>query len=366
MILCTLYINWERSQTDEIIKRNMSNSLEDIARIVGVSKSTVSRVVNNHPNVSQHTRERVLAAIREYNFYPNTAARALVTQRTRVLSVIIPQALSSTFTDPYFPALLQSISLTANRHDYAIMLWIGSANEEEERFLNRIISNRLSDGVLIASAIDGDLFLQTLAQTELPFVLTGPSQGNVKHWVDVDNLKGARDAVTHLLSLGRRRIGTITGPLNMGAARHRLEGYREALREAGQLIDEQLIAVANFDEPSAYRAMRQLIECGVDAVFVASDTMALGALRAAAEAGCCVPDDIALVGYDDLPIAATTTPPLTTVHQPISDLARAATELLIRLVEGKPMEYEHMLLSAHLVIRGSCGAQSQGGAATRD
>ncbi len=332
----------------------MSNSLEDIARIVGVSKSTVSRVVNNHPNVSRHTRERVLAAIREHNFYPNTAARALVTQRTHVLSVIIPQALSSTFTDPYFPALIQSISVTASQHDYAIMLWIGNTEEEEERFLSRIISNRFSDGVLVASAIDGDPLIRTLTATEIPFVLIGPPQSGIKYWVDVDNQTGARAAVEHLIALGYRRIGTITGPLNMGAARHRLQGYRDALQNAQIPIDEQLIAFGNFDEASGYRAMRQLLNCGVDAVFAASDTMALGALRAAAEAELCVPDDIAIVGHDDLPFAATTTPPLTTVHQPVADLGRSAAEMLIRLVEGTLGENHTMVLTAHLVIRGSC------------
>lgn len=336
----------------------MSNSLEDIARIVGVSKSTVSRVVNNHPNVSHHTRERVLAAIREHNFYPNTAARALVTQRTHVLSVIIPQALSSTFTDPYFPALIQSISVTASQHDYAIMLWIGNTEEEEERFLNRIISNRFSDGVLVASAIDGDPLIRTLTESEIPFVLVGPPQPGVMHWVDVDNLAGGRAAVEHLIKLGYRRIGTITGPLNMGAAQHRLQGYREAFQNAQRPIDEQLIVVGNFDELSGYRAMRQLIEAGVDAVFAASDTMAIGALRAIAEADLCVPDDIAVIGHDDLPFAANTTPPLTTVHQPVTDLGRSAADLLIRLVEGTLNDHQSVMLAAHLIIRGSCGAQS--------
>jgi LacI family transcriptional regulator len=334
----------------------MSNSLEDIARIVGVSKSTVSRVVNNHPNVSQQTRERVLAAIREHNFYPNTAARALVTQRTHVLSVIIPQALSSTFTDPYFPALIQSISVTASQHDYAIMLWIGNTEEEEERFLGRIISNRFSDGVLVASAIDGDPLIRTLTESEIPFVLIGPPQTGVTHWVDVDNLTSGRMAVDHLIKLGYRRIATITGPLNMGAAQHRLRGYREALQDAQIPVDERLIASGNFDESSGYRAMRQLLEVGVDAVFAASDTMAMGALRAISEANLCVPGDVAVVGHDDLPFAANTTPPLTTVHQPVSDLGSSAADLLIRLVEGTLNGQESISLSAHLVIRGSCGA----------
>lgn len=139
----------------------MTQNLEDIARLAGVSRSTVSRVINNHPNVSAATREKVLKIINERQFRPNVAARALVTQRTRVLSVVIPQLLAATFTDPYFPTLLQSITLRANQHDYALMLWVGNSTEEEQRFCDRILNNTLFDGIIIASAVDGDPLVAT-------------------------------------------------------------------------------------------------------------------------------------------------------------------------------------------------------------
>ena len=153
----------------------MNYGLQHIAKIAGVSKSTVSRVINNQPNVSENTRQRVLEAIQASGYRPNEAARALVTHQTRVLSIVIPAALSATFTDPYFPALVQSISLAANEHNYAIMLWVGNSAEEAERYSDRILNNGFFDGVIIASAVDDDPLLKRLVQTGLPHVLIGPA-----------------------------------------------------------------------------------------------------------------------------------------------------------------------------------------------
>ncbi|NDJ61797.1 MAG: LacI family transcriptional regulator [Chloroflexi bacterium] len=335
----------------------MSSSLQDIARLAGVSKSTVSRVINNHPNVSARTRQRVQEVIQQENFRPNSAARALVRQQTRVLSVIIPQMLAATFTDPYFPQLIQSISLTASEYDYAIMLWVSSDIEAEERFYDRIVNNGFFDGVLVASSIDDDPILARVVAAGFPHVLIGPPQQHVQHYVDVANSAAACCAVEHLLGLGYQRVATITGAPNLGVAQQRLRGYRMALENAGYAADDRLIAVADFNEVSGYTAMSLLIERGVDAVFAASDVLAMGALRALADAGLHVPDDVALVGFDDMPFAAIATPPLTTVRQPIAQLGAEATRSLIRLVEGVPGTPEPIILPAHLIIRETCGAK---------
>lgn len=337
----------------------MSPGLEKIAQLAGVSKSTVSRVINDQPNVNPQTRERVLKIIREVNYRPNRAARALVTQHTRVLSVVIPQALASTFTDPYFPGLIQSISLTANQHDYAIMLWIGDSAEEEGRFCDRILDNSFFDGVLIASAVDDDPLLRRLAGTSVPHVLIGPPQQGVRNYVDVDNRNAACQAVSHLIKLGYRRIATITGVLRLGAARARLQGYRDALCSAGIEIDERLIVEGHYDELSGYQRMLELLPLGIDAVFCASDVMAFGALRAAADSGLSVPRDVAIVGFDDIPITPINQPALTTVRQPIAELGSKATEMLIRLIEGVPLEQPAVVLPAHLIIRSTCGANER-------
>ncbi|HVU13433.1 MAG TPA: LacI family DNA-binding transcriptional regulator [Phototrophicaceae bacterium] len=334
----------------------MNHGLETIAEIAGVSKSTVSRVINDQPNVSAKTRQRVLEAIQQSGYRPNQAARALVTRQTGVLSIVIPQAVAATFTDPYFPALIQSITLTANEHNYAIMLWVGNNAEEEERYCDRILKNGFFDGMIIASAVDNDPLLQRLVGSKLPYVLIGPPQAQVEYSVDVDNRAVAHEAVSHLLSLGYQRVGTITGPLHMGVSRCRLQGYYDAFEQTGVGVDETLVAHGNYDESSGYTAMTTLIERGTDAVFCASDTMALGALRALLEAHLRVPEDVALVGFDDMPFAATSHPPLTTVHQPIDELGRTATNLLISLIEGAPIQTHHLVLTAHLIIRHTCGA----------
>ncbi len=333
----------------------MNYGLEDIAKIAGVSKSTVSRVINNQPNVSARTRQKVLEVIRASDYHPNTAARALVTRHTGILSIVIPAALSATFSDPYFPALVQSISLAANENNYATMLWVGNNAEEEDRYCDRILSNGLFDGIIMASAVDDDPLLRRLVVSNLPHVLIGPAQQGVQTYVDVDNRTAACEAVTHLVKLGCKRIGTVSGPLHMGAARDRLAGYRDALEQGGLPLDENLITSSNFDEVSGFNTTRLLIPHQIDALFCGSDMIALGALRALLDAGLRVPDDVALVGFDDMPFAATTHPPLTTVHQPIAELGRQAVQLLLRLIRGEP-EQRALVLSAHLIIRNTCGA----------
>lgn len=334
----------------------MTLNLEDIARLSGVSRSTVSRVINNNPYVSEKTRQRVLEVIKEQDFRPNLAARALVTQRTRTLSMVIPQALGYTFTDPYFPALLQGVIEKANEHDHAVMLWIGSSAEEEDRFRSRIVSNNLVDGVIIASAFQSDPLIPSLARNDFPFVLVGPPPIPNLNFVDVDNQRAAQVAVSHLIRLGWKRIGTITGPQKMGAGQARLDGYRRAFERANLPVDEALIVQGNFDEMSGYLGMRTLLSRSVDAVFAASDMMALGALRAIRERGLRVPEDIGIVGFDDMPVAAATTPPLTTVRQPIRELGALAAQMLIGLLDQPASRPNQIILQAQLIVRDTCGA----------
>jgi LacI family transcriptional regulator, galactose operon repressor len=334
----------------------MPQNLEDIARLAGVSRSTVSRVINHHPNVSQRTRDRIMKVIEEQGFRPNLAARALVTQQTRCLSLVIPQAVAETFTDPYFPTLVQGVAQKANQCDYSVVLWIGNSAEEEERLCERILNHSLFDGLILASVVNDDPLIPRLAKAGFPFVLIGPPQLDNLNYIDVDNVRSAQVAVSHLIRLGWKRIGTITGPLTMGAAQDRLAGYRRALERAGRAVDNTLIVEGDFLENSGYLAMTMLLQRHVDAVFVASDMMALGAMRAIREAGLRVPGDIALVGFDDVPAAAASTPPLTTVRQPIRELGVQATQILIDLLNGVVEQPHQVILPAQLIVRDTCGA----------
>lgn len=330
--------------------------LETIAKLSKVSRSTVSRVLNNHPNVSPPTRERVLGIIHKMNFQPNVAARGLAKGYTRVLGLVIPMGVAALFTDPYFPSFIQGVSAACNVHDHSVMLWLAEP-EYERRTIRQIMHSGLLDGVIVASNLLDDPVVQALLEGDLPFILNGrhPNDGRV-NYVDIDNIASAREAVLHLLRLGRKRIGTIAGPHDMIAGADRLDGYIAALRDRGQLVDSDLIVEGDFTEAGGYSAMQRLLARRPDAVFAASDTMAVGALRALREASLRVPEDVAIVGFDDMSFAAHTDPPLTTVRQPIHRSGELATETLIDLIQHPHSAPRRIILPTELVVRTSCGA----------
>ncbi len=334
----------------------MPLTLEEIARQAGVSRSTVSRVINNQPNVDPETRSKVLAVTHRLNYHPNLAARGLAAGRTRILGLVIPMGVGALFTDPYFPLLIQGISSACNERDYSVMLWLAEP-EYERRTIGQILRGGLIDGVIVASALMDDAVYEALRRDKKPFVLIGrhPTDTAISY-VDVDNESSAHEMVAHLLRLGCRRIATIAGPKNMIAGAHRLQGYLAALRERGVTSDPNLIVESDFTEAGGHAAMQHLLPYQPEAVFAASDAMAVGALRAIREAGLKVPDDIAVAGFDDLPIAAHADPPLTTVRQPIARAGSVAVETLIDLIAHPHSPPRRIILPTELVIRASCGS----------
>jgi LacI family transcriptional regulator len=330
-------------------------TLEDIARLSGVSRSTVSRVVNGDPAVSPETRSRVLDVIEANHFQPNLAARGLAAGRTRVIGMVIPQGLGLIFSDPFFSPLIQSISAACNRLDYSAMMWLADP-EYERRTIGRLLHNGLIDGVIVSSMENDDPIVDALMRSARPFVLVGRhSQTEPVSFVDVDNRGGAQAAVEHLAGHGYRRIATITGPQNMVAGLDRLNGYRAALEAAGLPYDPDRVREGDFSDSSGYAAMQALLSAHPDAVFIASDAMATGALAALADAGLRVPEDIALVGFDDIPTTCRTNPPLTTVRQPIQQVGQLAAELLIRRIQNPAEPPQSIVLPTQLVVRQSCG-----------
>lgn len=329
------------------------SSLEQVARHAKVSRSTASRVVNNDPHVSPKTREHVLAAIRKLDYQPNVAARSLAAGKTRILGVVIPMGASALFTDPYFPILIQGISSACNVHDHSVMLWVAEP-EYERRTIRQILNNGLIDGVILSSHLLNDPLIAALAAQKMPFILIGRHPSNAKiNFVDVDNVVSAQQMVEHLIERGYKRIATITGPRNMIAGTDRLEGYQTALRKKHLTPEAHLICEGDFTENGGYVSMRALIPEKPDAVFVASDMMALGAMRAIREANLRIPQDIAIAGYDDMPFAARTEPPLTTVRQPVHRAGFVAAETLIELVKNPTSPTHRILLPTELVIRAS-------------
>jgi LacI family transcriptional regulator len=332
-------------------------TVRQVARLAGVSRSTVSRVLNNSPHVRPEVRERVQEIIAETGYHPDPIARLLSSQRSGIIGLVVPLAAQELFDDPYFSYLIQGASQACNTHDLILSLSIFHSKQDEVKLYPRIFRNQLFDGAIVTATRIGDPLVLQLLENEVPFVLCGRHADPRVSFVDVDNVAGSYAAVTHLIALGHRRIATITGPSDNRAALDRKQGYLEALKANRYETEEQLIVAGDFSEMSGYQAMRGLREKKPDAVFVASDAMALGALRALREAGITVPDEIALVSFDDLPQAATASPKLTTVRQPIEETGSLAVETLIDIMDNGQHPPRRISLPTELVIRTSCGSE---------
>lgn len=331
-------------------------TLEKIASLAKVSRSTVSRVINNDPNVSEKTRKRVKQVIEEINYQPNMAARRLAGGRTGVIGLLAPMGVSNLFTDPFFPLVVQGVSLACNTLDYSVILWLAEP-EYDRRKVRQVINNHCIDGAVIASTLIDDPLLKLLIEDNLPFVLIGRYAGNENvSYVDVDNQTAALKAVEYLIKVGYRRIATITGPLNMIAGHDRLEGYLEALRRYDLMKDEKLVKESDFTEQGGYNAMSQLLDEKPEAVFIASDMMAVGAMRAVTNAGLRIPEDIGILGFDDMPFAAKLEPPLSTVRQPVYQCGETAAKMLVERIEDPQTQHQQLILPTELVIRESTGS----------
>jgi len=337
----------------------MSNlTLEKIGQLAGVSRSTVSRVINNHPNVSDSVRERVEKIIKETEYSPNLAARTLASQRSFVIGLVIPRSVQAFFGDPYFARLTQGIAQATNLHDYTFSLFILENREVEDRLIPRITRPGLIDGLVIQSTSADDKVLSRVINGSIPYVIAGrPLDYPNVTYIDVDNVNGATLAVEHLINLGRKRIATITGPQNISPGVDRRLGYEQTLAKHGFIADNNLIAEGNFTEESGYQAAKQILEFEPDAIFAASDSMGLGAIQAVKEKGLRVPQDIAIVGFDDLPPARYANPQLTTIRQPILRFGVAAIELLIKYVEDNITTPQKTILGVELIVRDSCGGR---------
>jgi DNA-binding LacI/PurR family transcriptional regulator len=330
-------------------------TLEQVARLAGVSRATASRVVNQSPKVSDEVRRAVAAAVAQLGYVPNRAARTLVTRRSDSVGVVITEPTSRLFIDPFFPRLLRGISAElAARELQLVLLMPGSPKETEQ--VERYLGAGHVDGVLLVSLHGNDPLPSWLAERGIPVVVGGrPPRHAAVSYVDVDNRQGGRSAVEHLVGVGRRRIATIAGPTDMPAGLDRLAGYRDAIADAELAADPALVAAADFSQEGGAAAMRQLIQRrpDLDGVFAASDLMAAGALQALRETGRRVPDDVAVVGYDDSQIAEMTDPPLTSVRQPIEEMGIEMTRLLADSSARPAATPRHVILATQLIRRAS-------------
>lgn len=339
-------------------------TLEELGRLAGVSRSTVSRVVNGDARVSPGARARVEDAIRASGYVPHAAARSLASNRTRILGLLIPGAVGFIFSDPYFPKMIQGVVDACNDADYGMMLMMEPADDPaaSERIYQRVFRGRHLDGVILTTSLLGDPLIERLAADELPAVLIGrhPSLPSLAT-VDVDNRGASCRAVQHLVGHGHLRIAHIAGPLDIMAAIDRADGYREALTSAGIPLDGSLVISCDFTEASGRDAMRRLLahpDGRPDAVFCGSDSMAAGAFRALAEFGLSAPRDIAVMGFDGLEQHAVSFPHLSTVVQPIPELGRSAVGALLSRIAAPAEVPARLMLPTRLALRGSCGCRS--------
>lgn len=332
-------------------------TLEEVARLAGVSRATVSRVVNNPASVSPDYRVRVEKVIAETGYQPNLAARSLASRRSGIIGLVIPSVTELVFADPYYPVLIEGISRACNLNDLTLTLFLFNSQDDQARVYQRALGTGLLDGVIVAADKLIDPLIPEIIARQIPAVYVGrPPDSSQTSYVDVDNTAGAYLATSHLIRLGYDRIGTITGPLDSTTGIDRRAGYLKALRERGRQADEQLVIEGDFSRDSGYTAMRQLLPHKPDAIFCASDSMAFGAIDVLHEVGLRVPDDVAIIGFDDLPPAMRFDPPLTTIRQPVRRNGMLAVEVLMELMQTGAHPPRHIILPTELVIRATCGA----------
>jgi DNA-binding LacI/PurR family transcriptional regulator len=330
-------------------------TLEEVASRAGLSRATVSRVINDSPRVSEATRSAVERAVEELGYVPNRAARSLVTQRTESVALVIAEPEARLHSEPFFTSIIRGVSDTLSASTYQLVLMLVQGSRERER-LERYLGGRHVDGVLLLSLHESDPLPAALRALGLPTVLGGrPTVDLDLAYVDADNRGGAVQAVRHLLASGRERIATISGPPDMPAGVDRRAGYCDALDEAGVTVDETLMATGDFSQSSGAAAMEALLHRrpDLDAVFAASDLMAVGALQTLLAAGRRVPADVAVVGFDDSIAARSTRPALSSVHQPMQQMGQEMARLVLDEIEGRSQGPRRVVLGTELVVRES-------------
>jgi LacI family transcriptional regulator len=325
--------------------------------LAGVSRTTVSFVLNNVPGVqiTEETRRRVLEAARELNYYPTAAARSLASGKTHRIGLILGQGQERLSADAFLPTFLLGITASVHRRGYLLMVQLAEEIDSHEAYV-RLIREQQVDGLILSGPSADDPLIVQLAEEHFPLILHGKLNGRHPPSVDVDNEAGASEAVGHLVGLGHRRIGFISNaPLTYSGTKERFAGYLLALEEHNVPRIPELVKTAAFSPEAGQAAMARLLELPEPptALFAASDVVAIGAMSAIHRAGLSIPDDIAVVGFDDIFLAAHAYPPLTTVRVPAYGLGWTAAEVLIALMEGD--EVSSVTLETKLVVRDSCG-----------
>ncbi|MGH9402472.1 MAG: LacI family DNA-binding transcriptional regulator [Terriglobia bacterium] len=330
--------------------RPKPTSIKDIARMASVSHSTVSRALQNSSLINSKTAERIQRIARQSGYRVSAVARGLVTQKTQTIGVVV-----TAIADPFVSEVVSGIEEAANSHGYSVFLAQSNADPDQEIKVVHSFAERRVDGIVVTSSRVGSLHLQLLAKMNVPIVLVNNQRaGEAVHCVMIQNVEAGRQATQHLIHLGHRRIAYIGDRSGDQSDTERLAGYREALKQAGLTFLPELVVRGDGKPEAGMAAMRTLLGLPQPptAVFCYNDMTALGALRCLHSDGLHVPQDISLIGFDDLFIASYTQPPLTTVRQPMRQMGLLAAEILLKLMSGQGSA-DTTEVPAELIVRGS-------------
>ncbi|NMB02220.1 MAG: LacI family transcriptional regulator [Firmicutes bacterium] len=331
-------------------------TIKDVAKLAGVSPSTVSRVIADHPRISPDTKERVRAIMAELGYYPNAIARSLVNQTSNSIGVIRSRLTEESFANPFFPAVIQGISSVAHKHRLNLVLSTSNSFEQEDEECLSLLRQRRVDGVILLASHRNDQLIPRLTKGGFPFVLIGRYDGPEEiNWVNNDNVDDAKTAVSYLLEQGHRQIACLDGDPRYIVSVDRLLGYEQALREHGVEPDEGLIEHSEFSVDGGYQATLRLLDLGKSftAIFAVDDLVAIGAMRALQERNFVVGKDVAVVGFNNTILGAYVQPALTSVQVPIYELGQISVQMLTAQIYGSGVFPDHQMLPAHLVVRDS-------------
>ncbi|MBC7231972.1 MAG: LacI family DNA-binding transcriptional regulator [Chloroflexi bacterium] len=334
-------------------------TMKDVAQAAGVSVTTVSHVINETRYVSEELRERVLKAMEDLHYHPNTLARSLRQGISHTIGLIVPDN-----ANPFFADVARVVETHGFKAGYSTILCNSDGQLEKELTYVNVLLAKKVDGVIFIAANSQSEHIALLTEQKIPVVIADRHMPDVEvDVVLVDNYRGGYLATEYLISLGHHRIGCITGPSDTTPGADRVRGYKDALTFAGLPIDKNLIVRGDFRYAGGASGAQKLLDLKEPptAIFACNDAMAMAAMAVIRERGLAIPDDISIVGFDDIPQASFTSPPLTTVAQPIQDIGRIATDLLIERMSGSTSRpYQRIILDVKLVIRGSCAPRRTG------
>ncbi|MEN2984374.1 MAG: LacI family DNA-binding transcriptional regulator [Dictyoglomaceae bacterium] len=327
-------------------------TINDIAKIAGVSKGTVSYVLNNKPGVSAEVREKILRIIEEHGYKPNKLAQALAGKKTNFIALVIPD-----ISDVFYAKIIKGVEKTLSKNGYFLNLYSTHANPEKEHQVFEFLNTGFVDGIIIMAYHIEENFIKKIIDAKIPVVFIDyPYDNNKIYSVIVDNEEGGFKATEYLINLGHRKIVFIHGSKDAWDSDLRFKGYLKALEKYNIPFNENLVSRGDFTKEGGYRAVKEILDSGekFTAIFSANDHMALGAMKALKEKGLRIPEDISIIGFDNIEASALSNPPLTTIMQPIYQLGEMSAKILLRLLSGENLDQKRFLLKTQLIERKSC------------